>query len=93
MTLRSAVIIQWGNLTNYTMVNKTVSFIRQGVDYKVICPPESDIYDFCKMLDEGGAENITLHTTYETWDDLYVQGRSTRNLPDIPSAKRQLELF
>ena len=75
------------------MIIKKVRFVKDNKEYTVDCPPDANIYSLAKLLDDGGAENIRTCTVYETLDDLYVQGRSTRNLPSIPSAQRQLELF
>ena len=75
------------------MIIKKVRFVKDNEEYTVDCPPDANIYSLAKLLDDGGAENIRTCTVYETLDDLYVQGRSTRNLPSIPSTQRQLELF
>ena len=75
------------------MVLKKIAFSVQGEQYFIECKPKTNMYVLCKILDDGGAEEIKTCTVYETIDDLYVQGRSTRNLPSIPSTQRQLELF
>ena len=75
------------------MIIKKVRFVKDNEEYTVDCPPDANIYGLAKLLDDGGAENIRTCTVYETLDDLYVQGRSTRNLPSISSTQRQLELF
>ena len=75
------------------MIIKKVRFTKNNEEYTIDCPPDANIYSLAKLLDDGGAEDIKTCTVYETLDDLYVQGRSTRNLPSIPSTQRQLELF
>lgn len=75
------------------MIIKKVRFTKDNEEYTIDCPPDANIYSLAKLLDDGGAEDIKTCTVYETLDDLYVQGRSTRNLPSIPSTQRQLELF
>ena len=75
------------------MVLKKVAFSVQGEQYFIECKPKTDIYVLCKVLDDGGAEEIKTCTVYETLEELYVQGRSTRNLSSIPTANKQLELF
>ena len=75
------------------MIIKKVRFTKDNEEYTIDCPHDANIYSLAKLLDDGGAENIRTCTVYETLDDLYVQGRSTRNLPSIPSTQRQLELF
>ncbi len=75
------------------MMLKIIVFNLKDTEFKVTCPPEADIYSLCSLLDAGGAKDIKLYTTYETFDDLYLQGRSTRNLSSFPSTERQLELF
>jgi len=75
------------------VIIKKVRFTKDNEEYTIDCPPDANIYSLAKLLDDGGAEDIKTCTVYETLDDLYVQGRSTRNLPSIPSTQRQLELF
>lgn len=75
------------------MIVKKIKFTKDDEEYSLDCLPNTDIYKLCKLLDTGGAENIRTCTVYETVDDLYLQGRSTRNLPSVSPPKRQLELF
>lgn len=75
------------------MIFKKVKFVKDNEEYTLDCLPNTDIYKLCKLLDKGGAENIRTCTVYETVDDLYIQGRSTRNLSSVPPTQRQLELF
>ena len=75
------------------MPAKKIVFIKDNEEYKLDCLPKTDVYKLCELLDQGGAQSIRTYTVYETLDDLYVQGRSTRNFSDIPHTQRQLELF
>ena len=75
------------------MPAKKIVVIKDNEEYKLDCLPKTDVYKLCELLDQGGAQSIRTYTVYETLDDLYVQGRSTRNFSDIPPTQRQLELF
>ena len=76
------------------MPTKKIEFSTEHGTYTLTCPPNVDVYSLCETVKQStGASEIKIHTQYETLDDLYVQGRSTRNLSDIPASQRQLELF
>ena len=49
-------------------------------------------YTYAKMLEGQGCTEIKIYLNGE-FVDHYVQGRSTRNLPCVPTPSRQLELF
>lgn len=75
------------------MTYRKIRFSKDNQDYSIDCPSEANVYGLAQILDKGEAQDIKICTVYETFDDLYLQGRSTRNLPSVPPPQRQLDLF